>query len=100
MDEVNVTRNRIILITISSLTVASLVLTAILGWRSDRADCRAAAQAISNSRTMWEYLIAEYPGDDTERLEVELDRRLPPARCRGGKLIVDPAVTVPPVTDP
>ena len=81
------------LIVITALTVLAVIGTAVLAFIVDRAQCRGAATAIENSRTMWEYLIEQNPGPEADEFLVEMNRRIPPAHCRGGSLIVDEADT-------
>lgn len=80
------------LLGITSLAVLAIVFNIILAFIIDRQQCRGAAQAIENSRTMWVYLIEKNPGPEADEFLAEMDRRVPPAHCRGGSLIVDRGV--------
>lgn len=97
MDEVT-RRSRVALFSVTVLAMCAIVGTAVLALYTDRQQCRAAAQAIDNSRTMWIYLLEQNPGAEADQFRLELDRRIPPAHCDGGTLIVDrsPASTIPP----
>lgn len=81
------------LIVITALTVIAITGTAVLAFIVDRSQCHGAAQAIDNSRTMWVYLIEQNPGPEADEFLAEMNRRIPPAHCRGGSLIVDEADT-------
>lgn len=82
-------KRRAALFAITCLAVVSIIGTAVVAFIVDRSQCRAAAQAIENSRTMWVYLVEQNPGAEADAFRIELDRRIPPAHCRGGTLIVD-----------
>lgn len=87
------TGHRWFLAVLTLLAVVALVVSAVLAIYVDRAQCRAAATAVHNSRTMWEFLIEKYPGVESDEFQIELDKRIRPAHCKGGTLIVDEAVT-------
>lgn len=87
------TRRRWTLFLITCLAVLALLANVVLLIWLDRAQCRSAAQAIDNSRTMWVYLIEQNPGPEADEFRAEMDRRIPPAHCRGGTLVVDRADT-------
>lgn len=82
-------RHRIVMTVMGSLTVIAIVATSALGFWVDRSQCRAAAQAIENSRTMWIYLLKKNPGPEADAFRIELDKRIPPAHCEGGRLVVE-----------
>lgn len=84
-----VTRRRIALAILSLLTVAAIVGTVVIGFIVDRTQCKSAAQAIHNSRTMWEYAVQQNPGPEADKFLAELNHRIPPAHCEGGRLIID-----------
>ena len=84
-------RRRLFLITLLILTVIALASSAALTVWVDRQQCRSAAVAIQNSRTMWEYLLEQNPGPESDEFLAEMNRRIPPARCVGGTLRVEEA---------
>jgi hypothetical protein len=90
------TQRRIGLLVITVLAVVSIMGTVIIGFVVDRAQCEGAVKAIHNSRTMWEYAIQQNPGPEADDFLAEMNRRLPPGHCEGGKLVIDqPPATVP-----
>lgn len=91
-------RRRVFLVGLAVLTVSAIVASALLAFHVDREQCRAAATAVENSRTMWEYAIQQNPGPEADEFLAEMNRRIPPAHCVGGTLVVDEAVTTPPTT--
>lgn len=93
-----VTRRRLWLIAMSTLTAIAIVGTSALAFHVDREQCKSTVRAISNSRTMWEYAIEQNPGPEADAFLAEMNRRIPPAHCVGGTLVVDEAVTTPPTT--
>lgn len=84
-------KRRIYLASITALAVAGIIATAILGFVVDRSQCKAAAESIDRSRTMWLYLIDQNPGPEADAFRIELDRRIPAAHCVGGRLVLDEA---------
>ena len=82
-------RNRVTLFVLAGLSIISIVATSYIGFWVDRTQCRSAAQGIENSRTMWIYLLEQNPGPEADTFRVELDKRIPPAHCEGGRLVVE-----------
>jgi hypothetical protein len=67
------------------MTILILVLVFAGAWLahvndvSERDDCRTAAEARDDNRSMWLYLIDQNPDDpDLPEFVIELNRRLPP----------------------
>lgn len=53
-----------------------------------RADCAAEVRSREGQRTMWLYIVDEFPDAQIiTELIVELNRRLPPLECRGGDAV-------------
>lgn len=89
------TRRRLAMFAIAGLAAVSLILGGWWNYWNDREQCRAAVRAIENSRTMWEYLVEQNPGPEADAFAAEMNRRIPPAHCRGSSLIVDTGDTTP-----